>query len=247
MTLAEKIAALRGGLGLSQGDLAERLDVSRQSVSKWETGQSVPELDKIVKLADLFGVTVDELVRDGDAPKAEAPPENALAEAPPKEGSAPAAEPETKIVYIERRLARTQAAGVVLLVLGALGFLWGVVTTYAMLSLFGSLLAVLSLPLLLSRRHPFLFEGWLVVGISCLFLNPNTSVTPWGLWGGLRMLYMNFTVREVSSSTLTLGGSTAVVRGVLTLILTFFTARLCWRRWKERKAQPREDGPAPNP
>ena len=46
---------------MSQGDLADRLEVSRQSVSKWETGQSVPDLDKIIKLADLFGVTVDEL------------------------------------------------------------------------------------------------------------------------------------------------------------------------------------------
>ena len=68
MTLSEKITALRTGRKLSQGDVAERLDVSRQSVSKWETGQSVPELDKIVRLADLFGVSVDELVaaaRDG--------------------------------------------------------------------------------------------------------------------------------------------------------------------------------------
>ncbi len=88
MTLAEKIAGLRRGRKLSQGDLAEKLDVSRQSVSKWETGQAVPELDKLVKLADLFGVTVDELVRDGDAPQAETPP---------------AAEPEAKIVHLERK------------------------------------------------------------------------------------------------------------------------------------------------
>lgn len=44
MTLAEKITALRGERKLSQGDVAEKLDVSRQSVSKWETGQAVPEL-----------------------------------------------------------------------------------------------------------------------------------------------------------------------------------------------------------
>ena len=64
MTLSEKIFALRSKAGLSQGDLAEKLEVSRQSVSKWETGQSVPDLDKIIKLADLFGVSVDELVRE---------------------------------------------------------------------------------------------------------------------------------------------------------------------------------------
>jgi len=64
MTLAEKILKLRTARGLSQGDLAEALEVSRQSVSKWETGQSVPDLDKIIKLADMFGVSVDELVRE---------------------------------------------------------------------------------------------------------------------------------------------------------------------------------------
>ena len=69
MNLSEKITALRTERKLSQGDVAEKLEVSRQSVSKWETGQSVPELDKIVKLADLFGVSVDELVRDGEIPQ----------------------------------------------------------------------------------------------------------------------------------------------------------------------------------
>ena len=69
MTLSEKILELRTAQNLSQGELAEKLDVSRQSVSKWETNQSVPELDKIVKLADLFGVTVDELVRNGSSPR----------------------------------------------------------------------------------------------------------------------------------------------------------------------------------
>lgn len=68
MTLGEKICTLRTGKGLSQEDLAAKLEVSRQSVSKWETGQSVPDLEKIIKLADLFGVNVDELVREGNAP-----------------------------------------------------------------------------------------------------------------------------------------------------------------------------------
>ena len=64
MTLAEKILSLRTERGMSQDDLAEKLEVSRQSVSKWETAQSTPDLDKIIKLADLFGTTVDQLVRD---------------------------------------------------------------------------------------------------------------------------------------------------------------------------------------
>ncbi len=71
MTLGENIVRLRTQKNWSQGDLADALDISRQSVSKWETDASIPELDKLLKLSELFGVTLDELVRGEDAPKAE--------------------------------------------------------------------------------------------------------------------------------------------------------------------------------
>ena len=58
MTLGERISALRAARGMKQDELAAALGVSRQSVSKWETGASVPELDKLVQLAGLFGVTL---------------------------------------------------------------------------------------------------------------------------------------------------------------------------------------------
>lgn len=72
MTLGENIVRLRTQKNWSQGDLADALDISRQSVSKWETDASVPELEKLLKLSELFGVTLDALVRGEDAPKAEA-------------------------------------------------------------------------------------------------------------------------------------------------------------------------------
>ena len=62
MNLGEKIYKLRTERNLSQGDLAEMLEVSRQSISKWETNGSVPDLDKIIKLSSIFDVTLDELV-----------------------------------------------------------------------------------------------------------------------------------------------------------------------------------------
>lgn len=62
MSLGETIYTLRTRRNLSQGDLAEQLEVSRQSISKWETDRSVPELDKLVKMSRLFGVSLDELV-----------------------------------------------------------------------------------------------------------------------------------------------------------------------------------------
>lgn len=69
MTLGQRLCQLRSRAGLSQDALAERLGVSRQSVSKWETDGSVPELDKLVRLSQVFGVTLDELVKGTtDAP-----------------------------------------------------------------------------------------------------------------------------------------------------------------------------------
>ena len=62
MNLSENIYRLRTEKNMSQLDLADALEVSRQSVSKWETGAAVPELDKLVKMGNLFGVTLDTLV-----------------------------------------------------------------------------------------------------------------------------------------------------------------------------------------
>ena len=64
MTLGEKIIFLRTQLGMSQETLAEKLMVSRQSVSKWEMDQSLPQIDKILQLSDIFSVTADKLLRE---------------------------------------------------------------------------------------------------------------------------------------------------------------------------------------
>ncbi|MEE1032652.1 MAG: helix-turn-helix transcriptional regulator, partial [Ruminococcus sp.] len=59
MILAEKIITLRKKNGWSQEELAEKMNVSRQSVSKWEGAQSVPDLNKILMLSEIFGVSTD--------------------------------------------------------------------------------------------------------------------------------------------------------------------------------------------
>ena len=64
MTLGEKNYKLRTERNLSQGDLSEILEVSRQSVSKWENGAATPDLDKIIRLSEVFGITIDELVKN---------------------------------------------------------------------------------------------------------------------------------------------------------------------------------------
>ena len=64
MILADKIIKLRKKSGMSQEELAERMGVSRQAVSKWESAQSIPDLDKILMLSSLFSVTTDYLLKD---------------------------------------------------------------------------------------------------------------------------------------------------------------------------------------
>lgn len=66
MDFAEKLKKERKDKGWSQEELAEKLFVSRQSVSKWENGQNYPSIEIIIKISDLFGVTIDELLRSDD-------------------------------------------------------------------------------------------------------------------------------------------------------------------------------------
>lgn len=160
MNLGERIYELRTKKGMSQGDLAEALDVSRQSISKWETGSSVPELDKLIKLSQLFGVTLDELILD-KAPE----------EAPPP--------PEPQIIYVEREAPRStrKTAGVILLCFSALIWL--------LVSLMGDVLAglLLAFPFLACgliclfvRRNVGLWCLWVVYAFADLYLRFATGV-----------------------------------------------------------------------
>ena len=64
MILADKIIRLRKKNGWSQEELADKMNVSRQAVSKWEGAQTVPDLGKVLQLSELFGVTTDYLLKD---------------------------------------------------------------------------------------------------------------------------------------------------------------------------------------
>lgn len=89
MKLCEKLYELRRAAGLSQEELAERLNVSRQAVSKWENGAAQPELSKLVELSRLYGVSVDELLSLEEAEKGDAKAASSV------EASSPAPAQET--------------------------------------------------------------------------------------------------------------------------------------------------------
>lgn len=73
MTFSEKISALRKQKGWSQEELAEKLMVTRQAVSKWESAQSMPDLDKLVQLSEALGVSTDYLLKDEQSQSAPVP------------------------------------------------------------------------------------------------------------------------------------------------------------------------------
>ena len=104
MNLGERIYELRSRAGLSQGELADRLDVSRQAVSKWENNSAVPELDKLLKMSELFEISLDGLVKGTASESKEAKEE--------KEGEAPVN--EAPAVVISSRFPPRKIAAIVL-------------------------------------------------------------------------------------------------------------------------------------
>ena len=83
MKLNEKIAYYRRDRRLSQEELAARVGVSRQAVSKWELGEAAPDINKLLALARAFGVTTDHLLDEGAEPERPAPPVQPREETPP--------------------------------------------------------------------------------------------------------------------------------------------------------------------
>ena len=89
MALSEKIYELRKKAGLSQEQLAEQLGVSRQAVSKWESGKAVPESDTLVTISNYFHVTLDYLLKENDAAEPEPESEPAVSEENDTHGTEP--------------------------------------------------------------------------------------------------------------------------------------------------------------
>lgn len=113
MMLSEKIMTLRKKKGWSQEELAEKLDISRQSVSKWESASSLPDIDKIIQLSHIFGVTTDWLLKDEEETEV-VPREEEYEEADVKVVSM---EEAGRFIDLERKLAIPRALATALCVL----------------------------------------------------------------------------------------------------------------------------------
>ena len=159
MDLGERLYQLRKARNLSQGEVADALGVSRQSVSKWENNTSVPELDKLVKLGELFGLTLDELVK-GEAASA---PAGRLER--PRPASGPAG---------GRRIA-----AIVLLVCGGVGTLLFCATLLIYLTLWLVLAGLLCWHV---QEHLGLCLGLSLWLFGVLFFQTGTALSPWDIF-----------------------------------------------------------------
>ena len=167
MTLGENIVRLRTQKNWSQGDLADALDISRQSVSKWETDASVPDLDKLLKLSELFGVTLDELVRGENHAKAAAAPAAPVSPA----SFTPQAAPEQE--------KRHTTAGIALLCTGAVILVLCLLLAGDLLMglLFASPLLLCGVICLAVKWRAGLFCGWAVYVCVDLYLRIATGLS----------------------------------------------------------------------
>ena len=151
MTLGERIRTLRIKQSLSQEDLAAALEVSRQSVSKWETDGATPDVEKLIKLSDLFGVSLDALVRGEPQPTPES-----IREMLPKKEKPPG----------------QKTVGIVLLCMAFLTFWVGILLDGSLLFglVFGAPFALCGVICLTVRWHPGLICAWLLSLLGDMYL-----------------------------------------------------------------------------
>jgi len=191
MKLGEKIYIYRSRKELSQGDLAELLGVSRQSVSKWETDVSVPELDKLVKLCEVFGITLDELVK-GDPNESEEmteQPETVEAVSQEDHLEPPSVRPLQRSHAASAPWRKT--AGLILVCFGALLFLLPAAFGFGVAGL------IMATPFLLCggvcfifKRHICLWCAWVVYHCIAIYLGYATGTYPFSFLAYIRYYEM---------------------------------------------------------
>ena len=209
MNIGERIYSLRTEKGMSQGDLAELLEVSRQSISKWENSSAVPDLDKIVKLSEIFDITIDELVKGNAGTKTE---KTAY--------TVPDAEPKVEYIYVQppKTMEGRKIAGIVLLCMAAL-------VTFGILFATGSLGGIFyAIPFIICgiicfavKKNTGIWCGWVVYTMADLFMRWGTSINP-------NLIFMTFQFTPQMNYTRLVAAWVWVI--LLILLISFTAVRL---------------------
>ena len=223
MTLGEHITALRAEHHMSQGDLAERLNVSRQSVSKWETNTSVPDLDKLIALSQVFDITLDELVKGPYHTKNTSAEDTScsFSHGTDAESQFHVGSDSTTIASYATHVSDTQRiVGFILLTVGLLGTVLGLVLT-SNLMLLSLLLVLYGILCLTIKRHVGLIIGWITLIPSFFILPYMTGMTP------LSLLYM---LRYLGDAKMNLAMLIALFYWICVLVMAIIT----WRTLRKK-------------
>ncbi|MBR3694047.1 MAG: helix-turn-helix transcriptional regulator [Erysipelotrichales bacterium] len=155
MSLGETIYTMRQAKNLSQEDLAVMLNVSRQSVSKWENNSAVPDLEKIVKLSEIFEVSLDQLVKGKEYPQ-----------------------PQPTVQYIKTDISGRKLAGTILLCMAFLVvILFTLFNAFLAGLLFATPLLACGLICFICTRRVGLWCAWVVYFMVDLFLVWGTGIS----------------------------------------------------------------------
>ncbi len=167
MSLGQNIYSLRTAREMSQLELAEHLGVSRQSISKWETDASTPELEKLIKLSQLFGVSLDELVKDDV---------NSVGRDDPGAPHESASEPQ--YIYTTPKRQTRKIVGIILLCMAFLCvLLLGVLGEFIGGCIIALPFAICGIICLCVKRLPGLWCVWAVYFLVTLYLQSGTGIS----------------------------------------------------------------------
>lgn len=206
MNLGEKINHLRLENNMSQGDLANALGVSRQSVSKWETNTSIPELEKLVGMSEVFNVSLDELIRGAKPEEIKSEPHHSDMDVR-KSGL-----PAQKII------------GLIILGIGIIAFLFFSLLAGPLFALiFSSPLFVCAVICLIVNKHTVLWCCWALYLLIYAYLRYATGIRFWWIFHG--WLYR---------SGLEIHALIAWAMSLVLAALIIVTGRLLFRAWRNK-------------
>ena len=166
-SIGERLYGIRKKRNLSQGELADKLDVSRQTVSKWENNMCLPEVEKLMQLSEALGVTTDYILK-GITEKDTA------------------TEKETVYVYIkeqtdeaeEKKRTSRRNAGIVLLIVGGLATVVLLLLGLLIPAVLTGVVCLVGVILAFGEKHPILAAAWTVYIVAMCCLSPFMVIGP---------------------------------------------------------------------
>ena len=172
-SIGERIYELRKKNNMSQGDLADMLDVSRQTISKWENNSSVPEIGKLIQLSEIFGVTTDHILKEQKQ-------QPDLKNEKDQSGTVYVyiKDTDSKNDYKHSETIVKKYVGIVLAVIFSLITVFMIIVGGQFFAIPTGAVAVLGILLACNAKHPWLVTSWIAYVVSAAAFPFYTSISP---------------------------------------------------------------------